>query len=358
MPGVRYWVGKELEPFVRDMLEARKREALTLGVAEDQMPPSSLLAVSGGGDKGAFGAGLLCAWSESGTRPMFKAVTGISTGALIAPFAFLGPEYDHVLRTVYTSLRPEDIAVHRNVLAAIANDAMADNRPLWDQISRYADETLLQRVAAEHAKGRILLIGTTNLDARQPIIWNMGKIAASGAPGALDLFRSILLASAAIPGAFPPMMIDVEADGKRYQEMHVDGGASAQVFIYPARMRTVAAEMGQAMQRDMTLYVIRNSRLEADWEPVQRRTINIAGPAIGSLIHTQGLGDLNRIYIQAQRDGLDFNLAFIDSDFTVPHTTDFDPVWMKALFDYGAQQTRNGYPWKKFPPLLGPAVPS
>lgn len=353
MPGVRYWVGKDLAPFVRDMLEARRREAQLLGVAEDAMPPSSLLAVSGGGDKGAFGAGLLCGWTDAGNRPVFKGVTGISTGALIAPFAFLGGDYDHVLRTVYTSLEPQDIAKHRQVWAAITNDAMADNRPLWGQISRYADEALLKRVAEEHAKGRILLVGTTDLDARQPVIWNMGKIAASGAPRALELFRNILLASAAIPGAFPPTMIEVEVDGQKYEEMHVDGGASAQVFVYPPRMRAVAAEMGQQMQRSFTLYVIRNSALQPDWEPVTRRTISIAGPAIGSLIHTQGLGDLNRIYMQSQRDGLDFNLAYIDTDFTVPHTVDFDAAWMKQLFDYAYAQGKSGYPWKKHPPMLG-----
>ncbi len=137
---------------------------------------------------------------------------------------------------------------------------MADNRPLWEQISRYVDEGLLKKIAEEHAKGRILLVGTTNLDARQPIIWNMGKIASSGAPGALDLFRTILLASAAIPGAFPPTMIRVEVDGETYEEMHVDGGASTQVFLYPPRMRGVAASMGEEMTRKFRVYVIRNSR--------------------------------------------------------------------------------------------------
>jgi predicted acylesterase/phospholipase RssA len=351
IPGVRYWVGLDIEPFVRDVLAARERESQGLE-AGSELARGALLAVSGGGDKGAFGAGLLCGWTESGRRPEFKAVTGISTGALIAPFAFAGPDYDDVLRSVYTSLGPEDVARKRNILAAITNDGMADNRPLWDQISRYADEKLLAKIAQEHARGRILLVGTTNLDARQPMIWNMGKIAASGAPGALDLFRSILLASAAIPGAFPPTMIRVEVDGKPYEEMH-DGGASAQVFLYPPRMRAVAATIGVQLNRAFDLYVIRNSFLSPSYAPVDRRTINIAGPAIGSLIHTQGFGDLFRIYLTAQQDGLDFNLAYIDDDFTVEHKMDFDTEFMKALFDYGYRQGRDGYPWKKTPPLFG-----
>lgn len=352
IPGARYWVGVDIEPFVRDVLEARGREAKYRASSglEGELPAATLLGVSGGGDNGAFGAGLLCGWSESGNRPRFKAVTGVSTGALIAPFAFAGPEYDQVLRSVFTLVGPSDVARKRSLLAAINNDGMADNRPLWEQISRYTDESLLEKIADEHAKGRILLVGTTNLDARQPVVWNMGKIASSGAPGALDLFRTILLASAAIPGAFPPTMIRVEADGRTYEEMHVDGGASAQVFLYPPSMRGVAASLGHEMTRKVDVYIIRNSPLRASWGPVERRTISIAGPAIRSLIHTQGFGDLYRIYGTTQRDGLDFNLAFIDDDFEAEHPNEFDTQYMRALFDYGFRQGRDGYPWKKTPP--------
>jgi predicted acylesterase/phospholipase RssA len=358
IPGARYWVGADIGPFVRDVLAARERELKHQAIPDPggALPPAALLAVSGGGDKGAFGAGLLCGWSASGTRPEFKAVTGVSTGALIAPFAFAGPDYDEVLRTVYTTLGPSDIASKRSVLAAITDDGMADNRPLWNLIARYVDDALLKRIAAEHERGRMLLVGTTNLDARQPIIWNVGNIAASGASGALDLVRSILLASAAIPGAFPPTMIRVEADGRAYEEMHVDGGASSQVFLYPPRLRTAAASMGTELKRAVSAYVIRNSYLLPTYAPVERRTISIAGPAIASLIHTQGFGDLFRIYLTALQDGLDFNLAYIDQDFSFEHTTDFDTAYMKALFDYGFRQGRDGYPWKKTPPLFEPAA--
>lgn len=353
IPGARYWVASDITPFVRDVLEAREREAAHLGdVDPAHLPRTSFLAVSGGGDNGAFGAGLLCGWSQAGTRPIFKAVTGVSTGALIAPFAFLGPEYDNVLKTVYTSLGPEDIARKRNVLAAINNDAMADNRPLWDQLSRYVDDELLQKIAGEHAKGRMLLVGTTNIDAREPVIWNIGKIAASGTPGAVDLVRRVLLASAAIPGAFPPTMIEVEVDGTRHEEMHVDGGASAQVFIYPPRLRSVASALGQELTRSVDLFVIRNSALRPSPLPVERRTISIAGPAIASLIHTQGLGDMNRIFLQAQRDGLDFNLAIIGDDFKEKKRVDFDTPYMQKLLEYGRSRAAAGYQWKKMPPAF------
>jgi predicted acylesterase/phospholipase RssA len=358
IPGARYWVGVDIEAFVKDVLAARQREVddLAKNGHTGALPPADLLAVSGGGDNGAFGAGLLCAWSAAGNRPVFKAVTGVSTGALIAPFAYLGPEYDDVLRQVYTSVKPTDIAERRDFLAAIDNDAVADNRPLWDLISKFIDAKFLEKIAAEHAKGRLLLVGTTNLDARQPIIWNLGAIASSGAPNALDLFRKILLASAAIPGAFPPSMFQVEVDGRQYEEMHVDGGASAQVFMYPPSTKSVAASMGIDMShpRELHLYIIRNAELKATWQPVQRRTINIAGRAIASLIHTQGIGDLYRIYVTAQRDGLDYNLAYIGPDFNYQgvKTEEFDTAYMQALFKYGYDLTKGGYPWKKLPPGL------
>lgn len=358
IPGARYWVlSGDLESFVLDVIAAREREIATRASSGEttSLPAADLLAVSGGGDKGAFGAGLLCGWTDAGNRPTFKAVTGVSTGALIAPFAFLGPEYDHVLRKVYTSISQKDVARKRIFLAAINNDGMADNRPLWDLIGQFVDETLLAKIAAEHGKGRLLLIGTTNLDARQPVIWNVGKIASSGDPKALDLVRRILLASAAIPGAFPPTMVQVEADGRAFEEMHVDGGASAQVFLYPPGMRAAARDLGDEMVREGHVYVIRNSRLSSTWSPVDRKTINIAGRAIDSLIHTQGIGDLYRIYATTQRDGLDFNLAYIGGDFSAPRTGDFDTAFMQALFDYGYKLARAGYRWRKLPPGLDEA---
>jgi hypothetical protein len=358
IPGIsnaRYYVASDLAPLVREVVAARERERAWLAGAghEGELPPAALLAISGGGDNGAFGAGLLNGWTDAGTRPVFKAVTGVSTGALIAPFAFLGKEYDPVLEEVYTRISPEDVARERGVLAAITQDGMADNRPLWTLISKYVNQKLLEAVAAEHARGRLLLIGTTNLDARQPVVWNMGVIAASGAPDALDLFRSILLASAAIPGAFPPSMIHVEVDGKPYDEMHVDGGASAQVFMYPPGLKSAASAIGETMQRKASVYVMRNSALAASWQPVERRTIGIAGRAIDSLIYTQGFGDLFRIYLTTQRDGLDFNLAYIGPEFIYKgKKKQFETAYMKALYEYGYSQGRAGYSWRKLPPGL------
>jgi hypothetical protein len=358
IPNARYWVQTDIEPFIRDAIASAQREQAYLARTGHQgpLPPINFLAVSGGGDDGAFGAGLLVGWTETGTRPEFTGVTGISTGALIAPFAFLGPEEDDTLRAVYTTIGPPDVLKPRGLLAALTSDGLADNAPLFELISRYINAKFLARIAREYQeKGRLLLIGTTNLDARRGMIWNMGEIAVAARdnPKALELFRKIMLASAAIPAAFPPTMIDVEVDGKPYQEMHVDGGAQAQVFLYPPRMFDLVRQQGvKVPQRVRSVYIIRNARLDPDWAAVERSTLTIAGRAISSLIQTQGLGDLYRIYATAQQDGLDYNLAYIGADFNAEHKEDFDTAYMHALFDYGYQLGRKGYPWQKAPPSL------
>ena len=352
MTGVRYWADQDPTDFVNAAEAAFEREQAEWRASGHQgpLPPVEFLAISGGGEDGAFGAGLLVGWSAAGTRPNFKGVTGISTGALTAPFAFLGPAYDDKLREVYTKISAKDVLEPRSYMAAVLEDAFADNAPLRKTIGRYFDQSLLDAIAAEHAKGRILLIGTTNLDARQPIIWNIGEIATSGNPKALELIHDILIASAAIPGAFPPVLIDVEVAGQPYQEMHVDGGASAQVFLYPPSIDIRQRDRDLGLTRERTLYVIRNARLDPDWAQVERRTFSIAGRAVSSLIQTQGIGDLYRIYIAAQRDAIDYNLAFIPRTFTTPLRKPFDTEYMNELFALGYQLGSTGYPWAKVPP--------
>jgi len=360
LDGVRYRAGirEDLAAMARDALESGKREQAYLASRGHRgpLPPASFLAVSGGGDNGAFGAGLLNGWTAAGNRPEFKLVTGVSTGALIAPFAFLGSAYDSNLKAFYTTISAKDVLEPRSLLAALTSDAMADNRPLWNLVEKQVNQDLLDAIAAEYAKGRLLLVGTADLDARQGIIWNMTKIAASRDPKALELFRAIMIASAAIPGAFPPVLIDVEVDGQTYQEMHVDGGTMAQVFVYPPSLNIREMARKHGVERERRLYIIRNSRLDPDWANVDRRTLSIVGRAISSLIHTQGLGDLFRIYLLAQQDGLDYNLAYIPPIFNAPHREDFDTEYMRALFALAYDMAAKGYPWQKAPPSLIPSA--
>ncbi len=315
-----------------------------------ELPPANFLAVSGGGDNGAFAAGLLNGWTASGTRPEFKLVTGVSTGAIIAPFAFLGPKYDDRLKDFYTETAPKDILIPRSILTAFFSDAMADNSPLWKKVEKEITPELLNNIAAEYKKGRLLLVGTTDLDARQGIIWNMTKIAASKHPRSLELFRSIIIASAAIPAGFPPVMIDVVAGNKKYQEMHVDGGATAQIFAYPPTLHLEKFGNEHQFNRERNLYLIRNSRLDPEWSNTERRITSIAGRAISSLIHTQGLGDLFRIYTTTQRDNVSYNLAYIPSSFNFEHKEEFDTNYMRALYQVGYDMAKDSYPWQHTPP--------
>ncbi len=349
----RFLVSRESDSFKAEAVSALAKERAQLSAsgrpAEQGLPPVYLLAISGGGDNGAYGAGFLNGWSAMGSRPEFKAVTGISTGALIAPFAFLGPKYDYVLQRVYTATSQKDIFKKRGALSGIFGDGMADTRPLAKVIDSYVTPALLAEIAGQYARGRLLLVGTTNLDSLEPVVWNMTAIAASKEPDSLTLFRKILLASASIPGAFPPVMIDVNVGGSHYQEMHVDGGTMAQVFAYPPSMT-----MAGMPDRKRVLYIIRNARLDVEWMSVERRTLSIAMRAIMSLTRTQGIGDLYRIYATSERDGVDFNLTFIPASFNTPHREEFDTAYMRSLFDVGVKAAKAANRWQKHPPGFSP----
>ncbi|WP_457797992.1 patatin-like phospholipase family protein [Methylocystis sp. S23] len=329
------------------------REAKALGVSKGGvLPTAHVLSLSGGGDNGAFGAGLLAGWTKHGDRPKFKLVTGVSTGALIAPFAFLGPEYDAALTDVYTNINPSKVYEKRFVpYAALAQDALSDSAPLYGTIAHYLDGTMLARIAAEYHKGRLLLIQTTDLDAGRPVIWNIGALAASGDPRAPDLIRHILLASASIPAAFPPVIFDVEADGKAYQEMHVDGGAVSQAFLIPPSLNTRAALERSGYKRQSSVaYIIRNSRLVTAWSDVEQTTLPIAEKAVSTMINYNGVGDLYRMYLVTQRAGAAFNLAYVGDDFQAPHPEEFDQTFMRALYRYAYDKASTSYPWDHAPP--------
>jgi hypothetical protein len=357
----RFWPDTQGTALAREAVDALYREraaAKRSGLGLDQLGPAYFLAVSGGGDDGAFGAGLLCGWYDTGTIPNFKLVTGVSTGAMIAPLAFLGQQYYERLRALYTSIKPDDVLVQRGLYGAIFSDSLADTTPLFRLISRYVDQQMVSDIAQAYNNGRLLLIGTTSLDEQRPIIWNIGAIAASTRPGALELVRKVLLASASIPGAFPPVMIDIEAAGRHYQEMNVDGGAVAQTFLYPADLGLRLNPQSREYARERHAYIIRNGRLDPDWASVDRRFLTITGRAIATMIHYSGYNDILRIYATTKRDGVDYNLAYIEPDFPNTKHEDFDPAYLKALFDYGYAKGRAGYAWRKAPPILEAAARS
>jgi hypothetical protein len=339
----------------REVQQALEREKAAAGKTESSagdLPPANFLAISGGSDDGSFGAGLICGWSDAGTMPTFKLVTGVSTGSMIAPFAFLGRSYMNGLRTVYTKIGPDDVLKKRGIHHAVFGEALADTAPLYGLITHHINEQALADISAEYNKGRLLLIGTASLDAQRPVIWNIGAIAASGRPGALELICKVILGSASIPGAFPPVMIDVEADGRRYQEMNVDGGVVAQTFLYPADLGMRVNLRSFELARERHAYIIRNSRLDPDWASVNRRFLSISGRAIATMIHYIGYSDILRIYTTAKSDGVDYNLTYIETDFPNVKHEKFDPAYMNALFNHAYAKGRHGFSWHKAPPIL------
>jgi len=313
-----------------------------------------LLAVSAGGDRGAFAAGLLNGWSETGTRPRFRVVTGVSVGALIAPFAFLGPRYDHVLREVTLSAGPGRFFRRRSSISGLLGDGFASSEPLELLLATYVTAEVLQEIANEYRHGRDLYIMTTDLDAGVPVIWNMGAIAASDSPDALALFRQVMRASAAIPVAVSPVLIDVTAGGRHFQELHVDGSVVHQVFLYPYSAPQFPAPAARDAAPSCRAFIIVNTQLASNWSPTPRRTLGIGERAIQTLTRVETSTDVDSIFAALQRQSIDFNLAYIDSDFQVAHPRDFDQSYMRALFVYGRRLGSRDDPWHDMPPQSQP----
>ncbi|MEM6603001.1 MAG: patatin-like phospholipase family protein [Pseudomonadota bacterium] len=353
---VRIW-GDESPPGIEEEIAIRNRQALSRFGGTDpkevskQTPELSFLAISGGGADGAFGAGLLNGWTAHGSRPEFEIVTGVSTGALIAPFAFLGSDYDDELKEAYTKLSSKNIIETGvfNILEAIFGGiAIGDTTPFARTIRQYATREMFDKIAEEHNKGRRLFIGTTNLDAERSVIWDIGRLANSGAPDALFMFHKILRASAAIPGAMPPVIFDVTANGRNYQELHVDGGVTSQVFIYPVELE-LNKYIPKEDRENRRLFVIRNSKITPEYNPVKTSLFDISAESIGALIKNQGIGDLYKLSKIAERDGFLFHFATVPSEFNAKSHEAFDPDYMSALYDLGYKMAIEGYPWRNDP---------
>jgi predicted patatin/cPLA2 family phospholipase len=310
--------------------------------------PLSYLALSGGGADGAYGAGVLNGWTAAGTRPRFSVVSGVSTGALIAPFAFLGPGYDAILRDVYTSGVAESLLNTPSIVHALFGSGLFGNTQLRELVARYIDRDMLAAIAAEHARGRDLLIVTTNLDTQRTVIWDMGRIATIGSPQALNLFRDVLAASASIPVVFPPMLIDAEANGHRFQEMHVDGGVTAPVLTLPEAFLLRNGAFARGLR--MNIYILINDKVERDFQLVPNSTIGIAARASASVMKTQIRSVLFETYDSARRNNFGFNLTYIARDFPSPGSSGFETGYMRSLYRYGFNKAKTGDFWAKAPP--------
>ena len=277
----------------------------------------------------------------------------MSAGAIIAPFAFLGPAHDRQLAEIWTEYGTSELLTAQILPGLLGGPSLADTSKLAELVARYVDRKFLRAIAVEYRRGRILLIGTTNLDMQRPIIWNMGEIAASNHPQALELFRKVILASASIPGVFPPVPIKVEAEGVLFDELHIDGGPTRQVFLAPAQISLRDFDVFYDKPPVRHIYIIRNSKLAPTYQAATSNVLAISVQTISTLIMNQSQGDILRIYTTATRDGAHFNLAAIPDDFPAQPKEAFDRAYMQELFKTGEALARSGYRWIKAPPELG-----
>jgi hypothetical protein len=362
-PNVRAWAGEVSELFQRDMVEsveAEQRRGIDVSRDKDGAPLYSVLALSGGGSHGAFGAGFLAGWTKSGKRPSFKLVSGISTGALIAPFAFLGSDYDELLKKLYTTTSTEQIGKFVGVLNIFATEALANTDALKTLLQEIVSPQIIRDVARAHDQGRRLYIGTTHMDAQRLIVWNMGLIAKSSHPGKQQLFRDVMLASASIPGAFPPVLVEVEANGRIYDEMHADGGTLTQVFFYAGTLDLQRAGRVAGFNLKKwpvgNLYVIRNGQLAPTPKQMKRKLVDISARAVDTLVKASARSDLYRIYAFAQREKVNFFYVEIPDAFEFTPKEIFDPEEMKLLYKLGHEMGQKQEGWKTVPPGFTPAV--
>lgn len=359
MADIRTFMGIPNPQFEADLLESFKQERPEdYRAGADGIKWYPVLAISGGAANGAYGAGLIKGWTKAGNRPKFKVVTGVSTGALIAPFAFLGSEYDGILEECYTTMSTKDVMRSRGVIGPLIGDSVYSTAPLKRRIASLGTKELLEKIAEEHRRGRRLFVGTTNLDAQRFVVWNMGAIALKGD---VELFRKVILASASLPVVFPPQHIKVRADGKTYDELHVDGGAITQVFTTYRLVENVD-ESAKAMGIDTSkmnarLYLIRNGFVAPHYKVVGDRLHPIADRTLMTILDAMGIGDVYRVYVYMKDGENDYNLAYIPVDF-VPHNKQmFDPKDMKRMFDRGYDDAVSGSAWHKEPPGLARTRP-
>lgn len=346
---VRFWGDTPppgLGAFLAEIAGQRKVSGL-------DTPPIDL-AISGGSDRGAYGAGLISGWTAAGNRPVFHTVTGISTGALSAPLVFLGPAYDRELELIYGGIPADQIFLRRSIFQILPQVSAVDSSPLAARIAEFLDTEMFAEIAREHERGRRLLVQTTHLDAQRPVIWDIGALATVGTERALEVARKALLASASIPGAFPPVVFEVSVGGAAFDELHGDGGVVSESTVLARWQGGLSEDVIGELPRGGTLYVIRNGRIDPEPEQIDYALLDLASRSIDTLIKAQGVGDLSRASEIAEDRGQAFFVTWIEEGFNRPYTTPFEAEYMRALFDYGYRKMVSGQAWSRRLPGSAP----
>ena len=300
------------------------------------------IALSGGGSNGAFTAGLMKGWSETGERPDFEVVTGVSTGALAAPFVYLGSDYDDELAEAYTGGAAAGLLQSRG-LGALIGSGIYKSEPLRALVERFVDEDLMRSVAAEYAEGRVLLVATTDLDSQRGVSWDLGAIATQGTPEALELFRSVLIASASIPGAFPPVLITSDNAGLQFEEMHVDGGVTTPFLAVPEALW--AFREPSDTLRGARFYVVVNGRTNPVFGITKDTPQGVLGRSIDILLRASLLTTLAGNHAFADRNDLFFRYAALPDD-SEASALDFSVESMSAVYEVGRQGAISGDAWR------------
>ncbi|YCI06678.1 patatin-like phospholipase family protein (plasmid) [Ensifer sp. D2-11] len=306
----------------------------------------AMLAISGGGAGGAFSVGILSAWSELGNRPTFEVVTGVSTGALIAPFAFLGSQYDGRLTSLYLSDQARSLVDINWKGLGVFSTSLLQGGALREMVEDNITAEILGHLAREHRAGRRLLVMTTNLDTQRAVVWNIGAIASSDREDALPLVRQILIASASVPGIFPPVSITTVVDGRLIEELHSDGGSSAQFFTLPEHLIVAPDHTGK---ENLHIYVIINNALIPEFSMSSGKALPIMARAYAILLKSQTKQGLIALYNFGQRSGVDLDIAAIDQQVAYSMTDPLNGAYMRTVYDIGYRKALDGSLWVQHP---------
>ncbi|WP_169833142.1 patatin-like phospholipase family protein [Sphingomonas panacis] len=308
--------------------------------------PPTMLALSGGGANGAFGAGVLYGWTEAHTRPEFSVVTGVSTGALIAPFAFLGPKWDAELKKGFTDGTASHLLPFPFV-QPLFRDSIYTGKRLRGLVDSFVTPTLMAAVAREQARGRRLLVATTDLDSQDLVVWDMGAIAARGGPAARDLFATVLTASAAIPGVFPPVMIEAQMGNHTAHELHVDGSTIGAFFALPDT--ALIAPVGRGSGG--SIYVLVNGKADDEFAVTKRSLMSLLSRSFDTASKATQRTSLATVAAFGQQNHVATWVAAVPPDET-SSSLDFRQPAMQALFELGRARMVAGTAWTDLPTSL------
>ncbi|ENP8393543.1 TPA: patatin-like phospholipase family protein [Vibrio alginolyticus] len=327
-----------------DFLYSAHNQTTPIKVEGEQL---NILALSGGGVNGAYGAGVLMGLQEKGELKDYAIITGVSAGALIAPFVFIGGDAMPKMKEVMLNINDKNILGKKNFLNTLFKDAFTDGENLYDFIADAYPEPMIEAMAQQHRNGKRLFIGSTHFDSGELVIWNIGAIANSDLADKSELIYKVLAASASIPGVFPPQFIDVEHDGETLEELHVDGGLVAQVFFNPSNFNYQQISDALGLEKAPQLDVIRNGALKAPYHPLKDKGLDLVSKSVSSLTLAQTRGDLYRMKYISEINDIEMQFTYIDQDFRYAKVTKdmFDHRYLLTIYEYGFKKATQGQLW-------------